>query len=251
MLFYFTATGNCLYAAQQLDENIISIPRALKEGKLNYEDETIGFVFPDYAGEMPKIVREFIEKGTFKADYIYSVATYGREYSVVAKWSMEFMKEHGVDCRYSDVLLMVDNYLPSFDMLEEKAIDKHIPEQIEKLKTNIAARKEGYAEPSEHGLAAYDIVSKRDPKFNNGSSIYVTDACVGCGICTIVCPRGNFYLKDRKAARHSSTCEFCLACVHHCSQKAIKLAYLDKNPEERYINPEIRLADIIKANNQN
>lgn len=30
MLFYFTATGNSLYAAKQLEEHPVSIPQAMK-----------------------------------------------------------------------------------------------------------------------------------------------------------------------------------------------------------------------------
>ena len=41
----------------------------------------------------------------------------------------------------------------------------------------------------------------------------VTDKCVGCAICTKVCPRSLFYIEDKKAKRKQNTCEFCLACA--------------------------------------
>ena len=251
MVFYFTATGNCLSIAKQLDSKLVSIPQALRNQELVWEDEVIGFVVPDYAAELPKIVREFIEKGTFKADYIYMICTYGKEYSVVSEWSYQFLHDHGVDVKMVEVLKMVDNYLPSFDMNEEKAIDKEIPQQLERIKARIANREEGIVESSEHGREAYKIVHSRDPKFNDGSSIYIdTDLCVGCGICNLVCPRGINEIVDHKARRKSSKCEFCLACVHHCPRKAIKLEYMDKNPEARYIKDDIKLAEIMKANQQ-
>lgn len=71
MIFYFTATGNCLYVAKQFDEKPISIVQELKKDELVYEDETIEIVAPVYAGELPQIVRRFMEKATFKSDYIY------------------------------------------------------------------------------------------------------------------------------------------------------------------------------------
>ena len=249
MVFYFTATGNCLAIARELDPEPISIPQALQKGDLHFKDSIIGFVVPDYAAELPKIVREFIEKGSFQADYIYMICTYGKEYSVVSEWSYAFLKEHGVDIKLVEVLKMVDNYLPSFDMEEEKAIDKQIPEQLSRIKARIANREEGIVESSPHGREAYAIVSARDPKYNNGSSVYVdTDCCIGCGICSLVCPRGFYQVRDGKACRTSETCDFCLACVHHCPRRAIKLAYLDKNPKARYICPDVKLADIMKAN---
>ena len=65
MLFYYTATGNCLYVARALDENLISIPQALKKQILMFEDEVIGIVTPVYAGETPKTVKKFIQKELF------------------------------------------------------------------------------------------------------------------------------------------------------------------------------------------
>lgn len=35
MLFYFTATGNCLYVAKQLEDNLYSIPPSDSSRKLN------------------------------------------------------------------------------------------------------------------------------------------------------------------------------------------------------------------------
>ena len=36
MIFYFTGTGNSLYAAKELDEKIISIPQVIKREKLGH-----------------------------------------------------------------------------------------------------------------------------------------------------------------------------------------------------------------------
>ena len=67
MIFYFTATGNCLYVAKEIEDNPISIPQIIHNNDLNFEDEQIGIVAPIYAGELPKLVVEFIKKSNFKA----------------------------------------------------------------------------------------------------------------------------------------------------------------------------------------
>ena len=41
----------------------------------------------------------------------------------------------------------------------------------------------------------------KNPELINGEQITVTDKCVGCGICTKVCPRGLFYVENNKAKR--------------------------------------------------
>ena len=74
--------------------------------------------------------------------------------------------------------------------------------------------------------------------------------CKGCGICTQVCPVGNMEVIDGKATRKDKTCDFCLACIHHCPFKGLSLKYGDKNPEARYTHEKITLQDIIKANKQ-
>lgn len=253
MLFYFSATGNCMYASQQLESNIKSIPQVLKEESLVFEDETIGIVTPVYAGEMPHIVRRFIEKATFKTNYFYVISTFGMNDSVASMWASDFCKAQGIDVHYANTLQMVDNYLPSFDMNEQKAMDKKIPEQLSTIKEDIKNRKHYIKQPTEDGIEKYNMVQvrfKEHPELNNGEQIMMTDKCIGCGICTRVCPLGNIKLVDGKAVKINKECEFCLACVHSCPSKAIGLSISDKNPDARFRNEHIKLQDIMKANEQ-
>lgn len=43
----------------------------------------------------------------------------------------------------------------------------------------------------------------------------VTDACIGCGACTDVCPRGNYELTSHGVATQGD-CDFCFACIQNC-----------------------------------
>lgn len=253
MLFYFTATGNCLYIAKQFDQNPISIPQVIHQDHLVFEAETIGIVAPVYAGELPHLVREFIQKATFKTDYLYLLLTYGMNDSVAGQWSYNMAKEAGKEVAFIQTIKMVDNYLPAFDMNEQMAMDKQIPQQIALAKQKIADRVHEIPVPTADGQEKYAMVKERNrqhPEFNNGQQIQVTDGCVGCGLCSRVCPIGNFYVADGKAKRKQETCEFCLACAHSCPRKAITMSIADKNPEARYRHPDISLQEIIKANEQ-
>lgn len=53
-ILYFTATGNNLYIAKRLGGELYSIPKLIKEGKYEFEDEKIGIVFPAYGWSVLK-----------------------------------------------------------------------------------------------------------------------------------------------------------------------------------------------------
>lgn len=57
MVFYFTATGNCLYAAKHFSDAPVRIPQIMRGRERQFSDETIGIVCPVYAGEPPKLVK--------------------------------------------------------------------------------------------------------------------------------------------------------------------------------------------------
>ena len=159
--------------------------------------------------------------------------------------------EAGIHVDYIAAVQMVDNYLPVFDMAEQMGVDKHVEEQLSAAVQAVSRREHGIPEATEEGRKLHAQVAARNkerPAFNDGSQITVLDSCIGCGVCQLVCPVGNFYLEGEKAKRKQSTCEFCLACIQNCPKKAIGLSIADKNSKARYRNPHISLQEIINAN---
>lgn len=83
ILYYYSATGNSLYVARRLQEELgdvelRSMARALQEGEYTVEAERVGFVFPmHYFG-----VEEFLGKLVLReAPYLFAVVTCGVPYS--------------------------------------------------------------------------------------------------------------------------------------------------------------------------
>ena len=258
LVFYFTATGNSLFVAKQLSDAPLSIPQELKKKELVYEADEIGFVFPDYAAAAPVIVQEFIAKGTFKSPYIFSVITFGNASVNVAEWWDEYAKGKSVVNNYIQPILMVDNYLPVFDMNQQMAIDKHVDENLAKILKDIGAHKNAIA-PSEMGMFNKDMLKQmQDQHFSMTAERLLElkpDRCVECMTCEKVCPHKNFRLGNN-GLEFSGKCEYCLACVHACPQKALTLKSNwpgypgERNPEARYRHPEISLGEIIRSNRQ-
>ena len=130
IIFYFTGTGNSLYIARQLageNAELLSIPQMVKRGKYEFEADEIGIVYPIYGHMPPYMVRQFIQKAKLKAEYKFAVLTYGaRKCDAVEIWDRISRKaDNAFD--YISTIIMVDNWLPNFDMNEQLKIDKHIP----------------------------------------------------------------------------------------------------------------------------
>ena len=254
MLFYFTATGNSLYTAKQLEENPISIPQVMKQENLEFTADSIGIVAPVYGHEVPEMVQEFMHKATFRTDYFYMVLTYGNRHGGAAELAENLCKECGITPSYINVLLMVDNWLPSFDMDEQRKIDKKVDEHLAVIAADIQQRKKMIAPVTDTDRAAHQQflgIRNSQPADLWQRMIRVTDACVGCGICEKVCPSGSIRVVDGKAVHTPGNCQTCFACVHACPKKAIGLNIPEKNPNARYRNEHISLQEIIAANEQN
>lgn len=252
-VFFFSATGNSLYVAGRFSDSPISIPQEMRKSKRDYEADSIGIVCPVYYGEIPGYVQKFLKTSAFSASYFYFILTYGSSPMIAPKFAAEYAYKCGITTNYSTCILMVDNYLPYFDMDSEKGMDKHVESQIEKALGEVRARKTGIPVPTLDERKWYERVRKfnvENPAFNSGSQITITERCVGCGVCTRVCPQGNCYLDSGKAHRKKETCEFCLGCIQNCPVNAIALSIEDRNPDARYRNKHISLKQIEAANCQ-
>lgn len=251
MVFYFTATGNSLYVAKQFSDAPISIPQIMRGKRRRFSDDTVGIVCPVFAGQPPKLVVKFLEESEFEAEYLYMILTYGHDESDSPEFTARLAEKCGVFVDYVAAIKMVDNYLPVFDMAEEIALEKNVEEQLETAVLAVSERKQGVPEATKEQRELHARVARMNrqtPAFNDGSQITVKEGCIGCGICARVCPVGNFYVERGQAKRKQKTCEFCLACVQNCPQKAIGLCMADKNPAARYRNEHISLQEIMAAN---
>ena len=268
VILYFTATGNCLHVARELsgkNTELLSIPQLLKEGRNEIEADEIGIVYPIYGHMPPNMVREFINRTTLRAAYKFAVLTYGnRKCDAVEIWD-RISRAAGTAFDYITTMIMVDNWLPNFDMAEQMKIDKHIPESIERISADLAAQRHWHEPVTEEERIQHQGFLERtgiDPEvgFQLRSEKYftVTDACIECAACVEVCPRGNYEMTS-DGVKAEGDCEFCFACIQNCPQKAIRFAHLpddpflsrgEVNPDARYRNENISLADIKRANRQ-
>lgn len=222
VVLYFTGTGNCLYVARQLagkEGEILSIPQLMRKKQLEIEADEIGLVYPIYGHMPPYMVREFIKKAQLKAEYKFAVLTYGmRKCNAVEIWD-GISRKAGNVFDYIGTIIMVDNWLPNFDMNEQMKIDKHIPENLAKITSDLSNRRRWHEPVTQEEREQHEgfmSLSGLDPEvgflMKADRSFRVTDDCIRCGICTYVCPRGNYQLTGQ-GVKMQGDCEFCFACI--------------------------------------
>ena len=120
MLFYFTATGNSLYVAKQLENDPISIPQELRKANRHYISDSIGIVCPLFEFEIPKLVKDFIQGSSFETDYFYLLITYGCHHGGVAQRTQAWLESIGRKADYVNTIIMHDNALIVFDMDQQR-----------------------------------------------------------------------------------------------------------------------------------
>lgn len=247
---YFTATGNCLYVARKIGGELLSIPQLIRQEKIEITDDAVGVVCPVYAGEMPMMVREFLSKVKIRTDYFFFIYTYGSGYGEAYAHVELAAKEAGLKLRYINAVIMVDNFLPIFDMQDQMDTlpQKDVEGQLEKICQDIAERKERPVTitPESEAQMAYFKERLAIPILRNDTALgyIVNDNCNRCGVCAKVCPANNITVTDK--VTFSDCCEVCYACLHSCPQSAIHMK-VEKNTVH-FRNEHISLQDIITAN---
>lgn len=246
-VLYFTATGNSLYVSKRVGGEYYSIPKLIKEGRFDFDDEKIGIVFPTYNNGVPKIVENFLSKVKLKSKYIFGIATYGMYAGAATRHLLDIGKRNGIEFSYINEIVMIDNYLPGFDINKEleKEPKKEIEENLGKIIKDI---EEGKKYIKKHSFITEGLRVLNEKLFYNANfekNFSVENNCNGCKTCERVCPVNN--IKVDKKPVFMNNCQQCLACAHNCPQRAISVK--KEKSKARFINQNLALKEIIDSNN--
>ncbi len=272
MIFYFSGTGNSLQIAGSIAESqgerLVSIAALMdKKQQVNEftlkQNEVIGFVYPIYAWNPPKMVLAFIRQLKFtnyNGNYVFSVVTCGDTIGNSMMTLATTLKKIGLTLHSGFSIQMPNNYIVGMNVDPKEVETSKLQASFSTMKdiNSIISRREKGAFKMEKGFLPILLTAVVSPLFNHFAlrtgKFFATEQCTGCGICEKVCNCRNIKLtsaenqKDRRPV-WGKECSQCLACIHYCPVRA---AQYGKGTEHkgRYTNPNISIREMCSQNVQ-
>lgn len=258
---YFSGTGNTQWVAQKLekklrvqghDVNMLSIEdyTVSETAKICQEADIVGFLYPIYASDMPKVFQGYMEAlvhhnmpRRIKAFCITSVAIYSGDGALVVK---QYCHKMNLDLVWGYNVRMPCNFNTALPVLKVPSADK-----IRNMKSKADLKLDRIIkaiDEDHHKLEGSDILNtimgslqrkssksmmqKYDVKINS-------ELCIKCGKCVKLCPTNNLILPDNgKAVQTHEKCTACLRCVNQCPVYAIRMMNANKDkPFKQYKGP--------------
>ena len=253
MIYYFSGTGNSLYVAKKIQEQLgevelIQITSKERDKNPTITANVLGFVFPVYAWGPPKIVEEFLNTAGFKKPgYLFVVATHGGGPGNTLKYTKKLLKKRGLSLDGAFEIQMPANYISGSNPPSPEKAASLIETQRTKLAeicSNITEKRKKTA--AGDGMLKSALIH---PIFNTfagkqqAKKFSTSEQCTSCGVCEKLCPVENISLNSEKKPEWGTTCEVCMGCINLCPAQAIESGNVTKG-RNRYQNPEIQVKEL-------
>ena len=233
MILYFTGTGNSAYVARKLGElledEVLNLFDKIKnhDHSAIYSQKSLVFVYPTYAWQMPRILREWVEKTEFIVENpTYFVSTCGLSTGDTSKALKELCGKKGFMYGGNAGVVMPENYIAMFPVPNAKEIeeilekaDEKVPQIADVISTGTFLKLEKVKVLDK---VLTSVVNKGFYQCAvSAKKFYAKDSCISCGKCETVCPLSNVTLVDGKP-KWGKNCTHCMACICKCPTEAIE-----------------------------
>ena len=245
-IYYFSGTGNSIFAANELGKcipgsEIVPVVRTLKQEKPFTTAVNIGFVFPCHGMTIPLPVKMLLEKLDIgSASYFFAVVTRGGTRFRGFKLINRLLSRSGGRLNASLIvdMPMNDPKLESFNVPDEETVRHYGKRAAEKLRVfaKIVRECRDCSESDTEGVSftgssllnfvlehlviyATHSISPKVKKY-----FYADSKCTGCGICSKVCLSGKIRFEDGSPVWNSDvTCFLCYSCLNYCPAEAVQI----------------------------
>lgn len=250
IIYCYSGTGNCLDLAKNIAKELGDTDVVMMRKKPVVTDargyKKVGFVFPCYGGGAPADVLKFAKQVQVSSiAYVFAVsqsASYQgtglHELNKIHKLEYWRAVRHQCSCIW---LFPHDVMVPP---LGAKFAQKQSERVAKKIASDVREEKSKHFKPFKNPLnavenAGWPVISKLKAK-----KFKVSDACIGCGQCARLCPRGNIKIEGGKAVI-GTNCAQCLGCLQYCPKEAISLGKIT-DKREHYHNPNISAEELMR-----
>ena len=234
MILYFSATGNSEYIAKYIgylnNDEVINITDYLKQNKeMNFHSNTPYLVVcPIYLSTIPSIIFKALITAKLEGNKnIYFIMTCaGSGTSAAAVSLKKIAKKLNMNYRGVEHLSMPQDYLIFFKVSNEQANNEKMNKALERVPNLAKAIKENKDFNKDKVGLMHKLSIKPVEVIFNGLCIkpkkfYSTKECIGCGLCSKLCPLNNIKIINNKPI-WGKKCIHCTACINHCPKQAIE-----------------------------
>lgn len=277
-MYYFSGTGNSLHVAKELQKRIpgtslAPIVSLVNQDLVETHAETVGFVFPQYGGTIPKVVAKFVQKlDPRSAKYIFAIVTRGGTPCRAFADVDQLLEKRGRRLDSYFVLTMPSGSEPLVntfaDNITEERIARLESEMLHRLDAiqKIITAQEVNREEDPSGIEApppdfmkpiLPLIKILEPillplakRAESRFAFYSDSKCTGCGVCERVCLAHKVKMVgERPVWQKEVKCYGCFACLNYCPEQSVQIEstwYLKSRTSEngRYHHPEITATDI-------
>lgn len=145
------------------------------------------------------------------------------------------LKARGIHLSNVYSLVMPDNAMLYYNIADQdKALQqlRQADASIEQIKSSIGCREAGAIK----GSILTPIFRMAYHSAKSTKKFYVTDSCIGCGLCEKNCQDHAISMMNGKPTWVKPQCTKCTACINGCPQQAIQYGRATEK-RNRYLNP--------------
>jgi len=259
-LFYFTGTGNGLHVAKSIKKSLEKISHETKLipiNTLNLSNEIrstadrVGLIYPTYAVAAPTIVKTFANQlRVLPGAYTFLYAHNGSGYSGTALTSItnilaqnDIQISNAFESHFpsnSAVMTYTPEKLKAVLLKGEESLQLNIPAIIDKVSRDIPKPSMMTQITGQIGESLGGVLEN----YIGFKVIQANDECIGCSVCSKVCPKENIEMQGGKPV-FDKKCEMCFSCINSCPKKSLAFKKMNRSKNMSYRHPEVKVTELM------